>query len=85
MERGPGRACVSQDAPLVTLVRHSPVVPTWQTVTTHNVLIKAADGLVAGGETETFTPMFFFVARKVGPPLADAAKGGDDSGAGTSP
>lgn len=54
-------------------------------MTTHNVLIKAADGLVAGGETETFTPMFFFVARKVGPPLADAAKGGDDSGAGTSP
>ena len=27
-------------------------------------LNKAADGLVAGGQTETFTPMYFTLARK---------------------
>ncbi len=35
------------------------------TYDTQQFLIRGADGLVAGGVSETFTPMFFFLCRKV--------------------
>lgn len=34
------------------------------TYDTQQFLIRGAQGLVAGGKSETFTPMFFFLARK---------------------
>ncbi|KNC55873.1 cycloartenol-C-24-methyltransferase [Thecamonas trahens ATCC 50062] len=34
-------------------------------VKTHEILIRASEGLLAGGEQELFTPMLFFIARKV--------------------
>lgn len=37
-------------------------------VKTHDILIEAADSLVAGGKTGIFTPMFFFVVEKPGHP-----------------
>lgn len=36
------------------------------TYDTQQFLIRGADGLVAGGVSQTFTPMFFFLCRKVG-------------------
>jgi len=34
------------------------------TTKTHSILMKAAKGLVDGGRNQTFTPMFYFIARK---------------------
>jgi len=34
------------------------------TVATHQILLDAADGLILGGQLETFTPMHFFLMKK---------------------
>jgi len=34
------------------------------TTKTHNVLMRARNGLVKGGEDQTFTPMYYFLAQK---------------------
>lgn len=39
-------------------------------VKTHEILIRASQGLVAGGEQGIFSPMIFFVARKISDPAA---------------
>jgi sterol 24-C-methyltransferase len=43
-------------------------------VATADILEEAAAGLVRGGELKLFTPCLFFLARKVGPPVAAAAR-----------
>jgi len=46
------------------------------TYETQQFLIRGARGLVEGGKTETFTPMFFFLARKPANASSPRARGG---------
>jgi len=45
------------------------------TYETQQFLIRGANGLVAGGQTDTFTPMFFFLARKPEKAASPRSKG----------
>lgn len=68
----PHLSCATRNTACATLCPASLCrLPATKTSKVSAMLERAADGLVAGGKTGTFTPLFFFLARKPAAAAAD--------------